>query len=94
MHKHSQCEASDVFLSAGPLALARELLTDNEEPFFVLNSDVICDFPFDDMLKFHQQHGREGTIVVRNTLSLEIPNVVETTVWSCCLRFILCNAEI
>uniref|UniRef100_A0A8C1UCF0 mannose-1-phosphate guanylyltransferase n=1 Tax=Cyprinus carpio TaxID=7962 RepID=A0A8C1UCF0_CYPCA len=50
--------------TAGPLALARELLTDNEEPFFVLNSDVICDFPFEDMLRFHQQHGREGTIVV------------------------------
>ncbi|KAG1933765.1 glucose-1-phosphate adenylyltransferase family protein [Pimephales promelas] len=50
--------------TAGPLALARELLTDSEEPFFVLNSDVICDFPFEDMLKFHQQCGREGTIVV------------------------------
>ncbi|KAL7843218.1 hypothetical protein AOLI_G00247300 [Acnodon oligacanthus] len=50
--------------TAGPLALARELLTDNEEPFFVLNSDVICDFPFEDMLKFHKNHGKEGTIVV------------------------------
>ncbi|CAB1315631.1 unnamed protein product [Coregonus sp. 'balchen'] len=50
--------------TAGPLALARELLTDNDEPFFVLNSDVICDFPFEDMLKFHKHHGREGTIVV------------------------------
>ncbi|CDQ90877.1 unnamed protein product [Oncorhynchus mykiss] len=49
---------------AGPLALARDLLTDNDEPFFVLNSDVICDFPFEDMLKFHKHHGREGTIVV------------------------------
>ncbi|KAK1799691.1 hypothetical protein P4O66_006233 [Electrophorus voltai] len=50
--------------TAGPLALARELLTDSEEPFFVLNSDVICDFPFEDMLKFHKNHGKEGTIVV------------------------------
>nr|XP_006631022.1 PREDICTED: mannose-1-phosphate guanyltransferase beta [Lepisosteus oculatus] len=50
--------------TAGPLALARELLTDNTEPFFVLNSDVICDFPFEDMLKFHKHHGKEGTIVV------------------------------
>lgn len=49
---------------AGPLALARELLTDSDEPFFVLNSDVICDFPFEDMLKFHKNHGKEGTIVV------------------------------
>uniref|UniRef100_A0AAY4C647 mannose-1-phosphate guanylyltransferase n=1 Tax=Denticeps clupeoides TaxID=299321 RepID=A0AAY4C647_9TELE len=50
--------------TAGPLALARELLTDNDEPFFVLNSDVICDFPFEDMLKFHTHHGKEGSIVV------------------------------
>ncbi|RXM96581.1 Mannose-1-phosphate guanyltransferase beta [Acipenser ruthenus] len=50
--------------TAGPLALARELLTDNSDPFFVLNSDVICDFPFEDMVKFHQHHGKQGTIVV------------------------------
>ncbi|MGH0156087.1 UNVERIFIED_CONTAM: hypothetical protein FKN15_074753 [Acipenser sinensis] len=53
--------------TAGPLALARELLTDNSDPFFVLNSDVICDFPFEDMVKFHQHHGKQGTIVLRPT---------------------------
>lgn len=37
---------------------------ENDEPFFVLNSDVICDFPFSDMLLFHKNHGKEGTIVV------------------------------
>uniref|UniRef100_H3DJE4 mannose-1-phosphate guanylyltransferase n=1 Tax=Tetraodon nigroviridis TaxID=99883 RepID=H3DJE4_TETNG len=47
-----------------PLALARELLAIDDEPFFVLNSDVICDFPFKDMLQFHRNHGKEGTIVV------------------------------
>ncbi|XP_053577115.1 mannose-1-phosphate guanyltransferase beta isoform X2 [Bombina bombina] len=50
--------------TAGPLALARELLTENSDPFFVLNSDVICDFPFEDMVRFHTHHGKEGTIVV------------------------------
>ncbi|XP_035676940.1 mannose-1-phosphate guanyltransferase beta-A-like isoform X1 [Branchiostoma floridae] len=50
--------------TAGPLALAREILAGDEEPFFVLNSDVICDFPFEEMLKFHKSHGKEGTIVV------------------------------
>lgn len=50
--------------TAGPLALAREILASNDEPFFVLNSDVICDFPFKDMVRFHLSHGREGTIVV------------------------------
>lgn len=53
--------------AAGPLALARELLNIDNEPFFVLNSDVICDFPFKDMLQFHRNHGKEGTIVVRDT---------------------------
>lgn len=51
--------------AAGPLALARELLNVDNEPFFVLNSDVICDFPFTELLQFHRNHGREGTIVVR-----------------------------
>ncbi|XP_048712534.2 mannose-1-phosphate guanylyltransferase catalytic subunit beta isoform X1 [Caretta caretta] len=50
--------------AAGPLALARELLTESSEPFFVLNSDVICDFPFTDMVRFHKHHGKEGSIVV------------------------------
>ena len=53
-----------LFYLAGPLALARDHLTVDEEPFFVLNSDVVCDFPFKDMLKFHKDHGKEGTIVV------------------------------
>ena len=50
--------------TAGPLALARDTLLEDDTPFYVLNSDVICDFPFKDMLAFHTHHGREGTIVV------------------------------
>jgi len=49
--------------TAGPLALARDVLLDGD-PFFVLNSDVICPFPFADMLAFHKSHGKEGTILV------------------------------
>lgn len=58
-------------LIAGPLALANSLLTSDgkKEPFFVLNSDVICNFPFEKMIEFHRNHGREGTIVVRNVMS-------------------------
>ncbi|VDI72079.1 mannose-1-phosphate guanylyltransferase [Mytilus galloprovincialis] len=50
--------------TAGPLSLASEHLTKDNEPFFVLNSDVICDFPFKQMVQFHKHHGKEGTIVV------------------------------
>lgn len=51
--------------TAGPLALAKHLLTNEEnQPFFVLNSDIICEYPFKDLIAFHKSHGCEGTIVV------------------------------
>jgi len=56
--------------TAGPLALAAaSLSTDRDgnpssDPFFVLNSDVICPFPFQKFLEFHRNHGQEGTILV------------------------------
>ena len=50
--------------TAGPLALAKETLSADSDPFFVLNSDIICDFPFVEMIAFHKHHGKEGTIVV------------------------------
>lgn len=53
--------------TAGPLALAKDkLLSDggDKTPFFLLNSDVVCDYPFEQMLNFHKNHGKEGTIVV------------------------------
>ncbi|CEI86119.1 Putative Mannose-1-phosphate guanyltransferase [Rhizopus microsporus] len=50
--------------TAGPLALAREILAKDDSPFFVLNSDVICDYPFEQLRDFHLAHGGEGTIAV------------------------------
>lgn len=50
--------------TAGPLKLAAKTLGKDDEPFFVLNSDVICDFPFKELVQFHKSHGQEGTIVV------------------------------
>jgi len=53
--------------TAGPLALAKQILTSNgtsNEPFFVLNSDVTSEFPFEKLLQFHKAHGKEGTIFV------------------------------
>jgi len=51
--------------TAGPLALARDILTsEGNELFFVFNSDVICEYPLQSMLEFHKQHGKEGTIMV------------------------------
>ncbi|CAL9205993.1 unnamed protein product [Musa hybrid cultivar] len=51
--------------TAGPLALARDKLVDGSgEPFFVLNSDVISEYPFAELIQFHNAHGGEATILV------------------------------
>lgn len=52
-----------IFL-AGPLALARGWLEETDDPFFVLNADITCEYPFKQMIEFHKKHGKEGTIVV------------------------------
>ncbi|KAJ6317195.1 hypothetical protein OIU76_012859 [Salix suchowensis] len=51
--------------TAGPLALARDkLIDDSGEPFFVLNSDVISEYPLKLMIEFHRAHGGEASIMV------------------------------
>ncbi len=49
--------------TGGPLKLAQDILAKDDSPFFVLNSDVICEYPFDELVKFHKAHGGQGTIV-------------------------------
>ncbi|KAL4447628.1 hypothetical protein ABPG75_004847 [Micractinium tetrahymenae] len=51
--------------TAGPLALARDILyNDSNTPFFVLNSDVVCEYPMKQLLEQHLRTGAEGTILV------------------------------
>ena len=51
--------------TAGPIGLAKEILNNGEgEEIFVFNADIICKFPLEEMLNFHRQHGKEGTIAV------------------------------
>eukprot|EP01130_Rhizamoeba_saxonica_P008455 TRINITY_DN3425_c0_g1_i1.p1 TRINITY_DN3425_c0_g1~~TRINITY_DN3425_c0_g1_i1.p1 ORF type:complete len:362 (-),score=83.88 TRINITY_DN3425_c0_g1_i1:38-1123(-) len=58
-------QESEPLGTAGPIALAKEHLTDETgSPFFVLNSDVTSEFPLGDLLEFHNNHGAEGTIMV------------------------------
>nr|KAJ3421466.1 mannose-1-phosphate guanyltransferase [Polyrhizophydium stewartii] len=57
--------------TAGPLGLARDILGHDDSPFFVLNSDVICEFPFKSLLDFHLSHGKEGTLM---TTAVEDPS--------------------
>lgn len=49
--------------TAGPLALARELL-EGSEPFLVMNCDVACEVNLRALLDFHNAHGKVGTIMV------------------------------
>ncbi|ODQ66172.1 mannose-1-phosphate guanyltransferase [Nadsonia fulvescens var. elongata DSM 6958] len=49
--------------TAGPLKLAENILKKDNSPFFVLNSDVTCEYPFAELIEFHNAHGGEGTIV-------------------------------
>ena len=51
--------------TAGPLKLAQHILDDGTgEPFFMLNADVICDYPLKEVLAYHKSHGGEATILV------------------------------
>ncbi|CAI5482828.1 unnamed protein product [Closterium sp. Yama58-4] len=55
--------------TAGPLALAKNILLKSTassppQPFFMLNSDVICDYPFKGLLDLHISRGAEATLMV------------------------------
>lgn len=51
--------------TAGPLAIARDILDDGTgEPFILMNSDVICEFPLREMIQQHKDTGAEATLLV------------------------------
>ena len=69
LHIKITCSQEDEPMgTAGPLGLARAILAPNgdgsDDPFFVLNSDVICDFPLKEMLEFHRAKKAEATVLV------------------------------
>jgi len=51
--------------TSGPIRLAKEQLMDNNEEglFFVFNSDIICQFNLEPLLKFHKTHGKQASIM-------------------------------
>lgn len=51
--------------TAGSLALAKDKLDDDSGvPFFVLNSDVMSEFPLRELIWFHKSRGGEASIMV------------------------------
>jgi len=73
--------------TAGPLSLAREHLY-GPDPFFVLNSDVSCEYPFQELLEFHMAHGKEGTIFVTQVKDPSKYGVVVAKDNGCISRFV------
>ncbi|KDO48143.1 hypothetical protein CISIN_1g0201131mg, partial [Citrus sinensis] len=66
--------------TAGPLALARDkLIDDSGEPFFVLNSDVISEYPLKQMIEFHRGRGGEASIMVDEPSKYGVVVMEETT---------------
>ena len=73
--------------TAGPLKLAEKTLKKDNSPFFVLNSDVICEYPFKALAEFHRAHGGMGTIVATKVdepskygvivHDLKVPNLID-----------------
>lgn len=47
--------------TAGPIVLAKEYLDGHR--FFMVNSDIICNYKFDKFLSFHMNHDSEGSIL-------------------------------
>ncbi|KCZ80894.1 hypothetical protein H312_01667 [Anncaliia algerae PRA339] len=48
--------------TAGPIAFAKKYLEDSY--VFVLNSDVICEYPFEEMMSYHFKTNKLGTLLV------------------------------
>lgn len=48
--------------TAGPIKLAEKHLNDGE-PFFVLNSDVSCEYPFKEMIAFQKEKNAGGVLL-------------------------------
>lgn len=57
--------------TAGPLRFAKNLLCDpqdDSEEFIVVNSDIICNYPFAEMIAAHRKNHADGTILVTKTM--------------------------
>lgn len=74
--------------TAGPIALAKDYLLDSSESFIVLNSDIICEFPFKDLIRFHHTHNKQGTIVITKVEEPSKYGVIVYNENNCVVRFV------
>lgn len=55
------------FISAATLCLSKSQIFDpssEHDLFFIFPSDIICNFPFEEMIAFQKLNNNEGTILV------------------------------
>ncbi|CAI9772977.1 unnamed protein product [Fraxinus pennsylvanica] len=69
--------------TAGPIALARDKLIDGSgEPFFVVNSDVISEYRFKEIIEFYKTHGGEASIMVTKVDEPSKYGVIVSLLWT------------
>ena len=69
-------EESEILGTGGGVANCRSYL--EKAPFYLVNSDVICDINLKDILKFHKNSGNDATMVVRKNPS---PQSITPVYW-------------
>lgn len=67
----------EVLNTGGPIGLVKERLKNCL--FFVLNADVICNFPLKEMINFHKKHEKMCTILTTKTETPERFGVLKIT---------------
>lgn len=77
-------------LKAGPLKLAEQkICADNPDNlFFVLNADIICDFPFEKMMQLHKWHSADATMLLTTVEDPSKYGVVVTNEEGRALQFV------
>jgi len=74
--------------TGGPIKKAEDLLNDDEEPFFVLNGDVLSSIDYAVLLRFHRANGAQVTIALHEVENPSRFGVVELNGESQILRFV------
>ena len=75
--------------TAGPIGLAKNniLMISQIDELIVFNADITCKYPLADLVNFHRNHGKEGTIMVTRVKEPSRYGVIVTDESNKILRF-------
>lgn len=74
--------------TGGPVKKAEDLLRDGDDPFFVLNGDVLSSIDYKALFQFHKSHGAKATIALHEAEDPSRFGVVESNAKHQILRFV------